>query len=131
MELPSLLSITPIYIAILGLLFLPFTMRVGLYRMKTKVLIGTGDDPELVRRVRGHANFIETVPIAISLLLVMELLGASDVWLHVLGLALVLGRIFHYVGLTEIGPMYFRPIGMMATLMTILVSSVWMLMNVL
>ena len=35
MELPaiSLLSITPVYPALLGLLFLPFTMRARLYRV--------------------------------------------------------------------------------------------------
>ena len=47
MDLPSLLSVTPIYTAILGLLFIPFTMRAGLYRAKTKIFIGMGDDPEL------------------------------------------------------------------------------------
>lgn len=131
MELPSLLSITPIYIAILGLLFIPITMRVGLYRVKTKIVIGTGDDPEMVRRMRGQANFIETVPMALFLLIVMEVLGASDTWLHVLGLALVLGRIAHYLGITEIAPLAFRVSGMVATLLTILVSSLWILISVL
>ena len=131
MELPSLLSITPIYIAILGLLFIPLTMRVGLYRIKTKIAIGTGDDPEMVRRMRGQANFIETVPMALFLLIVMEVLGASDTWLHVLGLALVLARVAHYLGLTELAPLAFRATGMVATLLTILVSSLWILIDVL
>ena len=130
MELPSLLSITPIYIAILGLLFIVFTMRAGLYRVKTKILIGTGDDPEMVRRMRGQANFIETVPMALFLLS-MEVLGASDIWLNALGLALVLGRIAHYLGLTELGPLAFRSTGMAATLVTILASSLWILIDVL
>ena len=129
MELPSLLSVTPVYIAILGLLFIAFTMRVGLYRGKTKIFIGTGDDPEMVRRMRGQANFIETVPIALFLLIVMEVLGASDTWLHILGLALVLGRIAHYLGLTEMGPQVFRVIGMVATLITILIGSLWILID--
>ncbi len=131
MELPSLLSITPIYIAILGLLFILITMRAALYRVKTKIGIGTGDDPEMVRRMRGQANFIETVPMALFLLIVMEVLGASDTWLHVLGLALVLGRIAHYLGLTEIAPFAFRVSGMVATILTILVSSLWILISVL
>jgi uncharacterized membrane protein YecN with MAPEG domain len=131
MELPSLLSITPIYIGILGLLFIVFTMRAGLYRVKTKILIGTGDDPEMVRRMRGQANFIETVPMALFLLIVMEVLGASDIWLNALGLALVLGRIAHYLGLTELGPLAFRSTGMAATLVTILASSLWILIDVL
>jgi len=131
MELPTLLSVTPIYIAVLGLLFIPFTMRVGLYRVKSNITIGTGEDPELIRRIRGQGNFIETVPIALFLLISMELLGASNTWLHALGAALVLGRIFHYIGLTELGPIAFRVIGMLATIATILLSSVWILIAVL
>lgn len=131
MEFPSFLSITPVYIAILGLLFIVFTMRAGLYRVKTNILIGTGEDPEMVRRMRGQANFIETVPMALFLLIVMEVLGASDMWIHILGGALVLGRIGHYLGLTEMAPVVFRIVGMALTLLTILVSSFWILTNVL
>ena len=131
MELPSALGIIPIYIAILGLLFLPFTIRVGLYRIKSKISLGTGDDPELVMRMRGQANFIETVPMALFLLLSMELLGASSIWLHGLASTLVLGRTSHYFGLTNFAPIQFRVAGMVATLLTILLSSVWILLEVL
>jgi uncharacterized membrane protein YecN with MAPEG domain len=130
MELPSFLSVTPIYTAILGLLFIVFTMRAGSYRAKTKIFIGAGDDPEMLRRIRGQANFIETVPMALFLLITMEVLGASDSWLHVLGLALVLGRSAHYLGLTELGPIALRIVGMLATLLTILLSSLWILIDI-
>lgn len=131
MDSPALLSVAPLYVAILGLLFLPFTVRVGLYRVKSNVLIGQGDDPELLRRIRGQANFIETVPIALLLLISMELLGASSTWLHTLGIALVFGRLCHYLGLTEIGPAILRPVGMVPTLLTVLISSLWILVSVL
>lgn len=131
MQLPALLSISPIYIALLGLLFIPFTARVGAYRSKIKLLIGTGDDPELLRRIRGQGNFIETMPIALLLLISMELMGASSVWLHSIGIALVVGRISHYVGINEWGPLIFRAVGMLATLVPILVSSLWILINAL
>ena len=129
MEMPSiaLLSVTPLYIALLGLMWLPFTLRVGGYRVKNKINIGDGDDPEMIRRIRGHANFTETVPLAVALLLAMELIGAGDTWLHALGATLVIGRLLHYVGLTEIGPFACRPIGMFATISVYLVSSVWIL----
>jgi len=129
MELSTLLSITPTYVAILGLLFIPFTARVAVYRIKTKINIGIGGDPEMERRMRGQANFVETVPIALFLLISMELLGASDTWLHALGLTLVLARISHYIGLTELGPLFFRVIGIAATLGTIIISSIWILVK--
>ncbi|MCP3906547.1 MAG: glutathione S-transferase [Oceanicoccus sp.] len=131
MNLPSLLSVSPIYIALLGLLFFVITLRVGIYRVKINVNIGNGDDPELLRRVRGQGNFTETVPMALFLLITMEVLGASDTWLHILGAALVLGRISHYLGLTEIGPNFCRPLGMAGTMITILVSSIWIMLDVL
>ena len=131
MEPISVLSITPLYIAILGLLFIPITVRVALYRVKTKISLGTGDDPEMVRRMRGQANFTETVPMALFLLITMELLGASHVWLHALGLTLVLGRTLHYLGLTGMAPLAFRVIGQFATLLPILLGSIWIAVDVL
>lgn len=130
MELPSLLSVTPIYIAILGLMFIPFTLRVGLYRVKNDILLGDGGDQELIRRMRAQANFIETVPMALFLLIMVEVLGASDTWLHSLGALLVFGRTLHWFAMTEIGPSIGRPIGMVSTMAVIIVSSVWILVDV-
>lgn len=133
MDMPAIaqLAVTPLYAALLGLLFLPFTMRVGFYRLSSKILIGNGDDPELLRRVRGQANFIETVPLALILILIMEFSGAGNTWLHALGGALVFGRLSHYLGLTQLGPKQLRPVGMSVTLGVYLVSSGWILVNTL
>ena len=123
------LSITPFYIALLGILFLPFTLRVGLYRVKNNISIGDGQDDELIKRNRGQGNFIETVPLAVMLILLMELLGASSTWLHALGVLLVGGRILHYLGITGLGPFICRPIGMFATLSIYLVAPAWILIS--
>ncbi len=123
----SLLTVTPLYAALLGLLFIPFTLRVGLYRAKNKIDLGDGDDPELLRRIRGQANFIETVPIALVLIVIMELCGASNGWLHTLGALLVIGRLCHYLAITKIGPFALRPVGMFATLGTYLGACGWLL----
>lgn len=129
MDMQTAIMVTPIYIALSGLIFIPFTVRAGAYRAKSKIFIGTGDDPEMLRRIRGQANFVETVPIALLLLLTMELLGAAPTLLHILGSALVTGRIAHYLGLTQLGPALLRVIGMVATLLTILVSAGWIFIN--
>ncbi len=127
----TLLSITPIYIALLGILFIPFTLRVGLYRVKSEILIGDGQDEELIKRNRGQGNFIETVPLAVVLLLLMEILGAGPTWLHALGALLVGGRILHYLGITGLGAAFFRPVGMFATLGVYLVAPAWILIDLL
>ena len=133
MEMPNinLLSITPIYIALLGILFVPFTMRVGLYRVKNEIIIGDGKDEELIRRIRGQGNFVETVPLAVVLLLLMEILGAGETWLHALCALLVGGRFLHYLGITELAPSICRPAGMFATLSIYFVAPVWILMDML
>ena len=133
MEMPNinLLSITPIYIALLGILFVPFTMRVGLYRVKNEIIIGDGKDEELIRRIRGQGNFVETVPLAVVLLLLMEILGAGDRWLHALCALLVGGRFLHYLGITELAPSICRPAGMFATLSIYFVAPIWILMDML
>ncbi|MFT5484072.1 MAG: putative membrane protein YecN with MAPEG domain [Halieaceae bacterium] len=131
MELPSLLNVIPLYTAILGIIFIVITARCGLYRAKSGVSMGDGGDDELLRRMRSQANFIESVPIALVLLVSMELSGASDTWLHSLGAALVVGRILHYLGLSGIGPGMLRPPGMILTLLPILISSIWLLAGLL
>jgi uncharacterized membrane protein YecN with MAPEG domain len=60
----------------------------------------------------------------------VEVLGASDTWLHSLGALLVFGRILHWLAMTEIGPLVGRPVGMVSTLAVIIVSSVWILVDV-
>lgn len=133
MELPniSLLSITPIYIAILGLMFVPLTLRVGLYRLKNQVDIGDAGDADLLRRIRCQANFVETTPLAVALLIVMELMGAENIWLHALGATLVAGRVLHFVGFSGMGPFLGRPLGMVATFTVYVVSSAWILADLL
>ena len=129
MELTSVapLSITPLYIALLGLLWIIFTLRVGLYRNKNKINLGDGGDPELQRRIRGQGNFIESVPLAVVLLVVMELVGAPFTLLHILAAMLVAGRLLHYIGVTDLGPFVCRPIGMFATLSVYLVGGLWII----
>ena len=133
MEMPSLgiLSVTPLYLALLAILFVPFTLRVGLYRTQHKINIGDGQDENMIKLIRGQGNFVETVPLAILLIIVMEVLGASDTWLHSLGALLVAGRLLHYLGITELGPFLCRPIGMFATLAVYLVAPVWILIDIL
>ncbi len=129
MDVPTILSITPIYAALLGLFFVPITLRVGLYRVNNKIDLGDGGDKKLLRMMRAQANFIETVPLLVILLVLMELAGASSIWLHSLGGALLAGRVLHYIGLSGLGPFIGRPIGIMATLISYLAASGWLLYN--
>ncbi len=123
-------AITAFYAAILGALFVPFTLYVGTYRAKNKILLLDGGDAELTRRIRAHANFTETVPLALILLILVELSGASPTLLHSLGIVLVVARTMHYVTIaTNPGATAPRALGMVGTLGVILVSAGYLLLN--
>ena len=50
-------------------------------RMRSRVLFLHGDDTTLLRRMRAHGNFTETVPMALLLMLLLELSGVAAAWL--------------------------------------------------
>ena len=56
------IEITALFVAILGVIHVLFTLRVGIYRISNSINVGDGGDSELLRRIRGHDSFIETVP---------------------------------------------------------------------
>lgn len=93
--------VTAFYAALLALLMLVLAARVVFYRRSARIGIGDGGDKALALRVRVHANFAENIPLALVLLLVLELLATAPLWLHVFGIALVLGRVLHAAGLSR------------------------------
>ena len=104
--------------------------RKVLVRQSTKKWFLDGGDRQFAKLIRGHGNFAETVPIALVLIALLELQGSSNFTLHVLGTALVIGRISHYIQLTGlVKPLIFRTGGMILTLGTIVSASVRLLLG--
>ena len=87
--------VTPLYAGLLALWFLLLTLRVVQERHSARVSLGDGGSPTLQRRVRGHANFAEYVPLALLLLAILELSRFSIYLIHALGVMLLLGRLLH------------------------------------
>jgi len=124
------LEVTTIYAAVLGLMLAAITLRVALLRMSKQLSAGDGGDKQFATLIRGHGNFTETVPIALILIALLELQGTSHFTLHVLGAALVIGRVVHYLQLTGVlKPLVFRIAGMILTLGTIVSASVRLLIG--
>lgn len=94
------MRITGIYAAIAALLIVFLAVRVTLRRRAIKVGIGNGGDAILARRIRAHANAAEYVPLALLLLLILELNQTQPVLLHVFGCVLIAGRLLHGFGLS-------------------------------
>ncbi len=109
--------ITPIYAAAIALVFVGLSFRTLSLRRRLGVGIGTGEDPTLTRAMRAHANFSEYVPLALILIYFLELRTQSEVWIHVLGGALILGRVLHAYGVSQVEENYrYRVAGMVLTL---------------
>lgn len=119
------------FAAVFGVLHVVFTLRVGGYRIRSKISLGDGGNNELRNRIRAHGNFIENVPIALLLLLLNDLIGTSETTLAVLGSTLLVSRLVHYVMIVSRRfPMILRPLSMLGTLGTILASSLILLFTV-
>lgn len=115
------LTITPLYAAILALLVVGLTLRVVWLRRQFQVGIGTGQERELAKAIRAHGNAAETIPLALVLMLLVELGPAPAVALHSAGAALVIGRCAHAFGLSRhAGTSPGRVIGMVLTLLVVL-----------
>ena len=96
-----MMTITAFYASLLALLFLFLSLRVIGWRRQQRVEIGHGEDAQLLRRMRVHANFAEYVPFALLLMGLAENLGAPHVLTHLVGLMLIVGRGLHAYGLSQ------------------------------
>lgn len=95
------LPITALYAGILAIFALFLSFRAGSFRGKVgaSVLFGEPANMELAERVRVHQNFLEYVPMILILMGAIELNGGSATFLHSIGIALIVARIAHAIGL--------------------------------
>jgi uncharacterized membrane protein YecN with MAPEG domain len=100
---PPLPAITALYAGLIALLLLALAARVSLLRRRFKVGLGDGGQRDLQRAIRVHGNAIEWAVPAILLLLVAELNRAPPLFLHLCGLAVLVGRLLHAIGLSGSG----------------------------
>jgi len=110
------LAITPIYAALLTVLFVLLSFRVVFQRNAAKASFGDGGDQALLLRIRAHGNFSEYVPFGLVLLVIAELTAAPEWGLHLGGALLLLGRCLHALALAGVGGKAFRAAGMIMTL---------------
>ncbi len=92
------MTITPLYAGLLAILFLVLSARV--IQMRTNVSLGDGGDPNLLRRIRGHANFAEYVPLILLMMAMLEYGGMRGWLLHLIGATLLVARVLHGIALS-------------------------------
>ena len=120
--------ITPLYAALLALFFVALSVRTLLLRRRKGIALGTSGDETLTRAMRVHSNFAEYTPIALLLMFFLEQQAPGAAWIHVLGVALLVGRMSHAWGVSQANENYrFRVAGMALTFFVIISAALRLL----
>ncbi len=89
------------YAALLALLLMALSLNVIRLRWRHQVGIMDAGHKDLALAIRTQGNFIEYVPLALILMFFDEAVKYPSWEIHVLGAALLLGRIAHAWGLLQ------------------------------
>ncbi|MDX1539148.1 MAPEG family protein [Arsukibacterium sp.] len=115
---------TALYAGILAILFIVLSVRVITRRNQYQVAIGSDGQILLERAIRVQANFAEYVPFALLLMFLAEYSGLAPLYLHILGIALLVGRLSHAYGVSQqLEPLKFRVFGMILTFTVLLLAA--------
>ncbi|MCX8956238.1 MAPEG family protein [Erwinia psidii] len=112
--------VSGLYVVIGALFLIAFTLQVVRLRRQYRVAHGDGGFYELQIAIRIHGNAVETIPVALLLLVMMEMNGV-EIWaLHLVALFFFLGRCLHCYGMRT-STLLWRKNGMVITLLSMLV----------
>jgi uncharacterized membrane protein YecN with MAPEG domain len=119
---------TGLYAALLGLLFVALSVRTLRLRRTLRIAVGDAGNPKMLRAMRVHSNFAEYIPLALFLIYLSETQGANWLLVHALCLALLIGRLSHSYGVSQLNENYrYRVVGMALTFTPIIVASAYLL----
>ena len=90
--------VSALYAVLGALLLIKFSYDVVRLRRVYRVSYGDGGFTELQSAIRVHGNAVEYIPVAILLLLLMEMNGAETWMVHICGGLMIAGRLMHYYG---------------------------------
>lgn len=118
------MPVTPIYAALLALMFVFLSALTIRLRRKFRVAVGHGEHPALLRAARVHGNFAEYVPISLLLIYFVEVHTDARAWAHALCWILIAGRVLHAYGVSRINENFrFRIAGMLLTFFVIVAAA--------
>ncbi|WP_299872131.1 MAPEG family protein [uncultured Sulfitobacter sp.] len=117
-------TITPLYAALVTLVYFVLTWRVIMYRQANRLSLGDSGDKNLLKRMRTQANCAEYAPLGLILILLVELQGAPAIAVHGLGVLLLAGRIIHPLGFAVTPQkIILRQLGMLLTFACLLLAA--------
>ncbi len=120
--------VTPLYAAVLALMFVAMSVRTLRLRRQLRIAVGDKGDQQMLRAMRVHANFAEYVPFSLLLIYMFETRSGTGVLIHALCVCLIVGRFSHAYGLSRVDEDYrYRVFGMSMTFTALAVSAIGIL----
>jgi uncharacterized protein len=119
--------ITALYGALNAIFNIFLANKVSGLRKVHKIGLGEGKHPSMLVAIRAHANNAEFVPLALVIMLLLEMCGADKVVLHIYGGGLLFARFAHWFGLPRKAPNPFRFAGVALTWVAIVGGSCYLL----
>lgn len=117
------LQAAALWIGLHALLLIVLSVRVGQVRTRLKINLGDGGNPEMVKAIRAHGNYIEYAPIALVGLLALAGVGANVAIVHGLGAFFFFARVAHMLGLGLCLWPQGRFVGTLSTMLTLLATA--------
>ncbi len=118
--------IISLYAGILAIIYIGLSGYVIRGRFKNRISLGDDNNTDMQKRIRAHGNFIEYIPFALFLLFLMEVLEANAYFIHILCIALIIGRIAHvYALLNKNGASLARAGGIILTFIVIIIAAIY------
>ena len=96
-------------------------LRVGQVRKSEGVSVGDGGNEIVIRRMRAHANFTESAPLVIILIVLIEFNNLAVGWLSYLAGAYIIGRLLHAFGMDGGALKWGRVVGIIITMLTMVI----------
>lgn len=129
------LPITGIYVGLTIILAIVLGMRIGFFRAKLGISILHDGNMEVAQRMRVHGNLLETAALTLLAMAVIEINGAGATLLHGLGIAYIVARVCHAIGLKHDNIQHpLRTVGAMGSTLVMLIAglmAIWQGVNAL
>ncbi len=121
-------TILPLYAALLAIMFIVLSIRTIRQRRKLRIGLGDAGNKDMQRAMRVHANFAEYVPLSLLMIYLVEQSGVYAWFTHTLCLGLLLGRLSHAYGVSQVKENFrFRVAGMSSTFAVLFACAVHLL----
>lgn len=122
--------VSALYVALGALMLVVMSVRIITVRRRLKIGLGDGGERQLLQRMRVQGNAVETLPIQLLMLVMLEWMGVGHAWLHGFGVAIIASRTLHAVGLSRSpGTSFGRFVGTAISLLLMVLMSLALIVH--